>query len=317
MPSAHRVFPVIDMKASLRIPFYLALCGILIAFLVHSDATRSAALEALRLCGTSVIPALFPFLAVSSILISTGFGRWVSPHLSRWMTPLFRLPGSAGSAVLLGLVGGYPIGARTAAELYQHKLLTRDEAERLLTFCNNSNPAFLISVLGSGVFGSVRIGVWLWLIHVASAALTGVLLSRRGADSSRRSPIPAVQEETAFLPLCVRSVGNAAAAMVSLCGFVVLFYVLARPLAALGGHLGPLLTGVLELFSLTPLLTADRFGFVLAAAYSGWGGVSVLCQAAAVLEGSGLSLKPCLEGKAVQGTLSALLALLLASYIGS
>lgn len=71
--------------------------------------------------------------------------------------------GCASSALLLGLVGGYPIGAQTAAGLYRDRLLTREEAQRLLTFCNNANPVFLISVLGAGVFGSVRVGVWLWL----------------------------------------------------------------------------------------------------------------------------------------------------------
>ena len=48
------------------------------------------------------------------------------------------------------------------------------------------------------------------------------------------------------------------------------------------------LVAALELFSLTPLLTADAFGFLLAAAAAGWGGLSVLCQTLAVLEGSGL-----------------------------
>ena len=80
-------------------------------------------------------------------------------------------------------------------------------------------------------------------------------------------------------------------------------------------RLGPALVGATELFSLTPLLTADRFGFVLAAAASGWGGISVLCQTAAVLEGSGLSPRPCVLGKAVQGLFSLGLALLLSSYV--
>lgn len=70
---------------------------------------------------------------------------------------------------------------------------------------------------------------------------------------------------------------------------------------------GAALVGVLELFSLTPLLTPDTFGFILAAGMAGWGGLSVLCQTAAVLEGSGLRTGPCLRGKAVQGVLSALL----------
>lgn len=302
------------MKRFLRIPLCLVLSGLLVCFLVHPEAARAAALEALSLCAHSVIPALFPFLAVSSALTAAGFGEWVSPLLARWMTPLFRLPGTAGSAVLLGLVGGYPIGARTAAELYRSRRLTRSEAERLLTFCNNSNPAFLISVLGSGVFGSVRIGVWLWLIHVASALGTGLLLCSRPQSPSRSVP-PAPQAEP-LLPAMVRAVRDAAAGMVPLCGFVVLFYVLATPFTALGGRWGAVLTGFLELFSLTPLLSRDRFGFILSAVCSGWGGCSVLFQTAAVLEGSGLPLRPCLAGKAVQGLLSGALALLLAGHLG-
>ena len=66
--------------------------------------------------------------------------------------------------------------------------------------------------------------------------------------------------------------------------------------------------GFFELFSLTPLLAADRAGFVLASACAGWGGVSILCQTAAVLEGSGLRFRSCAAGKALQALLAAGLA---------
>ena len=103
--------------------------------------------------------------------------------------------------------------------------------------------------------------------------------------------------------------------MLSVCAFVTLFYVVAAPLKALGPHLGPTLVGAVELFSLTPLLTPDFFGFVLAAGCAGWGGLSVLFQTAAVLDGTDLSLRPCLLGKLAQGLLSALLAAVLSGYI--
>ena len=96
--------------------------------------------------------------------------------------------------------------------------------------------------------------------------------------------------------------------MVAVCGFVIFFCVLASPLAKLGGSLGTGLVGFLELFSLTPLLTADRLGFVLASACAGWGGVSILCQTAAVLEGSGLRLRTYITGKALQALLAGGLA---------
>ena len=103
--------------------------------------------------------------------------------------------------------------------------------------------------------------------------------------------------------------------MLSVCAFVTLFYVVAAPLKALGPRLGPTLVGAVELFSLTPLLTPDFFGFVLAAGCAGWGGLSVLCQTAAVLDGTGLRLAPCALGKALQALFSAGLALALSGYV--
>lgn len=296
------------MKRRWRTDACLVLCGLLVWFLTDAERVRAAAAEGLLLCGRSVIPALFPFMAASTMLVSMGFGEWAAPRLAALMN-LYRLPGPAGSALLLGLVGGYPIGARTAAELHGKGLLTADEAERLLGFCNNSNPVFLISVLGGGVFGSPRAGVYLWLVHVLSALLTGFFF-RGSGQRLRRQKVPRITpcQEISFASAFVDGVRSACGNMLSVCGFVLFFYVLASPLANLGGPLGAGLVGALELFSLTPLLAADRFGFILASACAGWGGLSILCQTATVLEGSGLRLRNCVRGKMIQGLLAAGLA---------
>ena len=187
------------MRIRWRILACLCLGGLLVWFLADAGAVRDSVAEALALCARSVVPSLFPFLVASSALLALGFGELAAPWLAGLMEPLFRVPGAGSAALVLGLVGGYPIGAKTAADLYRENLVSREEAERLLAFCNNSNPVFLISVLGVGVF----------------------------------------------------------------------FYVLAQPLTAVGGRLGAVLVAALELFSLTPLLTADAFGFLLAAAAAG------------------------------------------------
>ena len=79
--------------------------------------------------------------------------------------------------------------------------------------------------------------------------------------------------------------------MLSVCAFVTFFYVLIsppdgppRPMAAWPWAAG--------LFSLTPLLTCDRTGFLLAAGCAGWGRLSVLCQTAALLDGTDLPSPP-------------------------
>ena len=304
------------MGARWRLCGCLALCGLLLWLLADAVGVRASVEEALELCAHSVVPALFPFLVVTSALLSLGFGELTAPWLAGLMEPLFRVPGAGSAALVLGLVGGYPIGAATAGRLYQEGVVSRQEGERLLTFCNNSNPVFLISVLGVGVFGSVRTGIWLWLIHVLSALLTGLAFRGHGKTAGRRPLTRPAAFRAVSLPMAlVEAVESSLRGMLSVCAFVTFFYVLARPLAALGGRTGAALVGLVELFSLTPLLTADTWGFILAAGMAGWGGLSVLCQTAAVLEGSGLGAGPCLRGKAVQGILSALLAALMSGYV--
>lgn len=304
------------MKTRWRLPGCLALGALLLWLLADAVGVRAAVEQALELCAQSVIPALFPFLVVTSALLSLGLGELAAPWLAGLMEPLFRVPGAGSAALVLGLVGGYPIGAATAGRLYQEGVVSRQEGERLLTFCNNSNPVFLISVLGVGVFGSVRTGIWLWLIHVLSALLTGLAFRGHGKTAGRRPLTKPAAFRAVSLPMAlVEAVESSLRGMLSVCAFVTFFYVLARPLAALGGRAGAALVGLVELFSLTPLLTADTWGFVLAAGMAGWGGFSVLCQTAAVLEGSGLSARYCLRGKAVQGLLSAILAAALSGYV--
>ena len=95
----------------------LVLCGVLVWFLADAGAVRDSVAEALALCARSVVPSLFPFLVASSALLALGFGELAAPWLAGLMEPLFRVDGVGSSALLLGLVGGYPIGPRTTAEL--------------------------------------------------------------------------------------------------------------------------------------------------------------------------------------------------------
>lgn len=282
--------------------------AVLIWFLADTGRVRESAFRALQFCAASVIPALFPFLVVTGLLISSGFGAWASPFLSPLMTDLYRLPGSAGSALLMGFLGGYPVGARTAADLYRLGYLTRDETERLLTFCDSASPAFLIGVLGNGVFGGARAGIWLLLIHVLSTLLTGLCFRGHAAAHAAAPPETPSAMPPEMLPAFVEAVRNAASAMLYVCAFVVFFSVLARPVKDWNHPAAAPLVGLLELFSLIPLLTSDSRGFVLAAFCAGWGGLSALGQTAAVLENTGLPLRPCLLGRAVRAAFSALLA---------
>ena len=124
------------MKIRDRLPLLAVLCCFS-ALLLLPEVSAQAARDAMLLCAQTLIPSLFPFFVLSSLLIACGASELLSALLSPLMRPLFGLSGAGAAALALGLCGGYPVGARTAAELVENGALSRDEGERLLAFCNN------------------------------------------------------------------------------------------------------------------------------------------------------------------------------------
>lgn len=296
--------------------------------------TMAAAQDGLLLCYHVILPSLFPFFILSSLLVELGVAAALGRTVEWLMFPLFRVSGAGASALVLGLIGGYPVGARTALGLYQSGQCSKEEAERLLCFCNNSGPAFILGVVGAGVFQSTEIGLLLYVVHILSALAVGLLFRIvRPLKEERKAPHARTVVRTASAASAfTTAVKEAMTSTLNICAFVVCFTILIRLLTAtgvltllaegIGSLLSPfgfdstwavrLLTGLLEISTgVTSLVGQGHLAgrVALAAFILGWSGLSVHCQTAALLEGSGLRMTGSWIGKLLHGVLSALLAL--------
>ncbi|MEA4932824.1 MAG: nucleoside recognition domain-containing protein [Lawsonibacter sp.] len=305
------------------------------ALVVWPRQAMEAMRDGLTLCGNVIIPSLFPFFVLSSMVVDLGMSRYLGKLLEPIMAPLFRVNGSCATALALGFVGGYPVGARTAISLYQSGQCSRTEAERMLAFCNNCGPAFILGVVGAGVFSSGAIGLLLYLAHISASLLIGLLFSfYRPGEGPRSQGKTGPQFQTTSLPLAfTRSVTGALQSTINICAFILFFTVairiltisgflsmLASLLSCLLAPLGlsqiwaeRLLAGILEVSSgVASLRDGALSGRLSMAAFMlGWAGVSVHCQVMAFLGDSGLSLRTYVAGKLLHGGLSALIVGLL------
>ena len=280
----------------------LILVSVMVLLLWRSAVAAEAVRRGLTLCARSVIPALFPYFVVSGLFISLGLADGVGRRLEPLTRRLFGVSGAGASAFFLGLLGGYPVGGRTVGQLYRAGRLSKDEAERLLAFCNNAGPSFILGVVGVGCFGSLRTGVYLYLVHAFSAVLVGVLFRKKAPASGQKVRYSATFEP---VPAFVRAVGEAAEGMVRLCGFVVFFLVILALITDLTGLNHPVLLGLAELTTGVTALEGRPGDLVWAAALLGWGGLSVHGQTAAVLSDTDLGLGRYFLGKILQAILSA------------
>lgn len=301
------------------------------ALLRYSREGADAVREALTLCAASVIPSLFPFFILSSLAVSLGFARIIGRYLERMMRTLFYVGGVGASALAIGFVGGYPAGARTVGALYREGTLTKDESQRLLAFCNNSGPAFILGMAGVGIFGEGRIGAYLYLIHVLAALLTGILLRRIGRGDITLCRTHATVEKPSFAAAFTDAVQSSLGAILNVCAYVTVFIVFLRLLALCGvltlpvkflsalfpplsRNAAALVFGALEMTSGIAALTPDAQGFVCAAALIGWGGLSVHAQTLSLLP-SELGARRYFLGKGMHCAISAVLAHIAAGFI--
>lgn len=296
----------------------LATAVFALALICFPQAGAEAAWEGLTLCATVILPALFPYFVLTNLIIGQGLGDWLGRKLSRVMEPLFHVGGSGGAALALGLVGGYPVGAATVRALVEQGSCSREEGQRLLSFCNNAGPAFILSVAGGAVFGRMEIGFLLLGIHIASALGTGLLLRGKPLTAGRSGRGPSVPAPSGSA-LLTGAVQKALASSLQVSAYIVLFNLIIGLVRALFSGLSPLPVplaalgiGLLELSNGVCALTGGGVSPLSLAACSfllAWGGCSVHCQTAALLEGSGLRLAPYLGAKALQGMIAAGLAL--------
>ena len=118
------------------------------AFLLCPTACADGVREGLSLAAVQALPALFPFFVVSGLLVRCDTAR-LSPLLAKPLARLYGLPPEAAPALVLGLIGGYPVGAATACALLSEGVLSREAAERVNRFCNCASPGFCVDWLVS------------------------------------------------------------------------------------------------------------------------------------------------------------------------
>lgn len=290
------------MKKYLSILLVLIFAALL---LLRPQDAGAAVQDGLQLCAKTVVPSLFPFFVVTALLLRLGFDSVLRPLCAPFMRPMFGLRGECAAPLLAGLLGGYPTGARSAAQLYEQGALTRGEAELLLGFCNNCGVGFLVGFVGAGVFGSVRAGVLLLGVHIVSAMLSGAVLCRvaRRREEPVRLPCQLPAHSVPFSAALVASVSGAVTSTLTVCAYIVFF----RTVTALISLPG-ILSGAVEMVGAVAPLRGDAFGFAAAAGITAWGGLSVHCQTMAVV--GELSLRWHTVGKVLQTAFAVVIAAL-------
>lgn len=279
------------MQKALRVWVYGIFAAACIGLFLRPQICAAGVQNALLLCAKTLVPSLFPFLVLSGFFLRSGLCTICGARLSHFTTRLFRLPGESAGVWLLSMVGGFPVGIQMTANLFADGQITKRQAVTMCLFCFNAGPAFVLSAVGVGLYGSTRVGGVLYGA-LCLAALTGGLLLRFSFPKPPKntakyeSRVLHIQLSAAF----TQSVSEAMQTTLQICAWVALFGGISALLKAL-----PLSPRVhLALIYITEVTNgvtaaAGRLPLPAVAAILSFGGLAVHCQVLADLTRCGVS----------------------------
>lgn len=313
-----------------------------ICLVIFSKQNLQATKSGLQLWINSVVPALLPFFIATELLGHTNIILNLGNILNRFMRPIFNVPGIGGYAFIMGIISGYPVGAKIVTKFRNDGLCTKAEAERLLAFTNNSGPLFIIGTVGISMFGSPEIGILLFLTHLISCVIVGFLFRFWKYNDNEKISINKNTISSNKL-VCFSNLGeilsdsiiNAINTVVMIGGFVIVFSVIISILNNCGffNTIFFLLSPVFKSLGISPnFITSIASGIceltnglnlccnivnknlstniIISAFLLGFGGISILLQVFSIVSKSDISIKSYFLGKILQGIISCFLTYL-------
>ena len=284
-----------------------AFAFIVLTCVFSAQCTQSAS-DALNMCLYTLLPSLFPFFVFSRIFILSGGADLLAKRLAFVTKPLFNMSGACIVPIILGILCGYPVGAKTAAELYGEGIISKDEAQRLCGFCNNSGPLFLIGAVGTGLLMCPSAGVLLYAVHILSALSAGIIFRGKSIDKKSTIHGGAPKNTAVNENIFVTAVEESVVTILNVFGYVIFFAVLTSFVK------NPFIVGIFEITNALKKISLLDFPlwqkFVFASFFSSWGGLSVHMQTYGILSKQSLSFKKYVYAKLIHSVFAFVYALI-------
>lgn len=291
------------------------LIAVAVALAVKPERYLPLCLEGLNLWAMKVLPALLPFLFVTTIFSAICDLSKIAKPLSPMTSFLFRVGGYGALARIAGLMSGYPAGAKLVASLYENRLITEDEATKISVLSSTSGPTFVIGTVGIGLYADKKIGLIIFIAHAISAAIAAVIFRKYGDNR----PIDGLLPKKTSVNLYSAAL-DSATAMLAVGTMIAVFYVISHilddlkityPLTVLfnlflkdRAKAKALTAGLFECTQGCLLLSHCDNSVAMCAAVISFGGLSVLAQSIAFLQKAKVNLKIFFAGKSIQAVIS-------------
>lgn len=279
-------------------------CISLFCLIINPENIGQGVRNGLLLLSENIIPSLFPFMILSTYIAFSPFIMKIGKLINKPAEKIFNVSGMGLIGVLLGITGGYPIGAKIISDFYLNKTITKNEMQRLFCWCVNPSPAFVITAIGTFMLKSTTSGVIIYISIILASLSLGVFTGAISKKEHNTLQLPSLIDNKNIF---VNSVTSASKAMLSICAWVIVFSAISAgiDIVITEEYFALFIKSVAEVTTGCQNVILHKFSLPVLSAVLSFGGFAVIFQIAPYLEKCGYELKYFICWRIVSGALSA------------
>lgn len=192
-----------------------------IIVITHPKIASAGVRNGLSLLSENLIPALFPFMIVSGYITASPLTGKLAAATDKASQKLLRTGSHSLIILLMGCLGGYPIGARAIRDLRKEGVISENECAKLFNWCINPGISFVITSVGTFMLGNTLSGVIIYISCIASSISLGIFSGFfcKSGKETQKHDVPPKTSENIF----IKSVSSSVDAMLGICGWVLFF----------------------------------------------------------------------------------------------
>jgi len=199
---------------------------VLASLVLMPSELLSAASDGIDIWLFSVFPSLFPFMVSSNMLVSGGAAHFFEKLFEAPFRRLFGISSCGAFALFTGLICGYPMGAKSTADLYKNHLVSADEACLLLSFTMNAGPAFMLSAVSVKLLNAPDVGYILLFSTILSNILTGIIICYVFPAKEHSKRIFACSQNSGISEILGSSISSSLVSIIQFGGYIIFFSVI-------------------------------------------------------------------------------------------
>jgi len=295
----------------------------MLLFLLFPQTTFLGAKSGLTLWLFTVLPTLLPFMVVTNILVSINGDQYLSNMIAPVTKRILHISTSANYALIIGLLCGYPMGAKAITDLITNGKISKQEGQYLLCFCNNASPMFIISFICYSSLENIKYLIYIIVpIYMSSLVCCFLfkLLTKNASSITRKNEI--IPNSELSFKIIDQAILGSFENLTKFGGYIIIYSIFASFVLhniPITENLKLISLGMLEITTGISYITKSSLAIntmlPLICFFTAFGGLSITSQTASIIGKSGLSLSKYIFAKLINGILAFIISIIMLTLI--